>query len=153
MIATIWMRRSATVQVTVQRINGWPANWPYRSQTGPSSANPQLLTAAPSLDVDELATRQAPEGDRSRPPPIAGATGERNDRDRRAPTLELLPHSPASHQLTTPGTQPGRMRPRCLTTRRRAARVPGPRPASGTAPRPPSARHAQTRRRRATCAV
>ena len=35
----IRIRRSATVQVTVPRINGWPANWPYRSQTGPSSAN------------------------------------------------------------------------------------------------------------------
>jgi len=35
----IRMQRSASVHVTVPRIQGWPANWAYRSHTGPSSAS------------------------------------------------------------------------------------------------------------------
>ncbi len=113
----------------------------------------QLVTTTPSLDVDELIALDATERDRSRRSPVASATRERNDRDRRAATLELLPHSLASRQLAPPGTQPGRMRLGSLTTRRRVARVARQRLACRTAPRPPSAGHVQTRRRPATGAV
>jgi hypothetical protein len=33
------MQRSASDHLTVPRIQGWPANWPKRSHTGPSSAS------------------------------------------------------------------------------------------------------------------
>jgi hypothetical protein len=81
----------------------------------------QLITTTPSLDVDKLIAFQATERDRSSPPPATSATRERDDRDRRAAALKLLPHSLPSRQLATPRTQPGRMRLGSLTTRRRAA--------------------------------
>jgi len=84
---------------------------------------------------------QPTERDRSRPPPIANATRERDDRDRRATALELLPHSLASRQLPTPRTQPGRMRPGALTTRRRLARVAGQRPTGPARALPPAPRY------------
>jgi len=113
----------------------------------------QLVTATPSLDVNELTALQATERDRSRRPSVDCATRERNDRDRRAATLELLPHSPASRQLAPPRAEPSRMWSRRLTTRRRVAQIAGKRLAGRTAPRPPSAGHVQTRRRAATGVV
>jgi hypothetical protein len=113
----------------------------------------QLVTATPSLDIDELVAHQPTERDRPRAPPVASATRERDDRDRHATTLELLPHSLASHQFTTSRPQPSRVRLRSLTTRRRLARIARQRLARRTAPRPPSAGHVQTRRRPATSVV
>jgi len=83
----------------------------------------QLVTTTPTLDIDELTALQLTERDRSRSPPVASATRERDGRDRRATALELLPHSLASRQLATPGAQPSRMRLGSLTTRRRVASV------------------------------
>ena len=83
----------------------------------------QLITTTPSLDVDKLIAVQATERDRAGPSPVAGATRERDDRDRRVATLELLPHSRASRELAPPRPEPYRMRPGSLTTRRRVARV------------------------------
>jgi hypothetical protein len=113
----------------------------------------ELVTTTPSLDVNEFLPVKATERDRSGPSPVAGATRERDDSDRRATAPELLPHSLPNRQLATPGTQPGRMRPRSLTSGRRVARIAARRLACRTAPRPPSAGHVQTRRRPATGAV
>ena len=76
---------------------------------GPLERERELVTSRPSLDVDELIALEATERDRSRPSPAASATRERDDRDRRAATLELLPHSlrPAS------SPRPGRSRAAC----------------------------------------
>jgi hypothetical protein len=83
----------------------------------------QFVPTAPSLDIDGLIACQATERDRSRPSPVAGVTRERDDRDRRASALELLPHSLASRELASPRTQPGRMRLRGLTSTPRVAQI------------------------------
>jgi hypothetical protein len=68
---------------------------------GPLRCERQLVTTTPTLDIDQLTACQATERDRSRPPPVASATQKRDDRDRRATALKLLPHSLASRQLPT----------------------------------------------------
>jgi hypothetical protein len=83
----------------------------------------ELVTSTPSLDLDGLITVEATERDSSRPPPAASSTRERDHRDRRTATLELLPHSTATRKLAAPGAQPRRMRAGGLTTGRRAAHL------------------------------
>lgn len=54
---------------------------------GPLERERQLVTTTPSLDIDELIAREATERDCSGPSAAAGATRERDDRDRRAAPL------------------------------------------------------------------
>ena len=90
---------------------------------GPLERERELVTSTPSLDLDEFITVQATQRDRSRPPPAAGAPQERDRRDRRTTTLELLPYSSATRKLAAPGSQPRRMRLGGLMTGRRAAQL------------------------------
>jgi hypothetical protein len=83
----------------------------------------QLITTAPPLDVDQPIALETTESAGSGCASPAGATRERNDRDRCTAARELLPHSPASRELAPPGPQPCRVRPGSLTTRRRVAPV------------------------------
>jgi hypothetical protein len=107
----------------------------------------QLVATPPSLDVNKLVARESAERDRSRRSPKAGPTRERNDRDPRPATLELLPYSLATRQLAPPGTQPGRMRLGSLTTRRRVARVAGRRLAGRARALAPAPRNVHPLRR------
>ena len=83
----------------------------------------QLITTTPSLDVNQLNAFEAAERNRPRPSSLTGATRERDHRDRRTATLELLPHSIATRRLAAPRAQPRRMRPGSHTTGRRAAQL------------------------------
>jgi hypothetical protein len=114
---------------------------------GPLKCEGQLITTSPSLDVDQLIAVQATESDRSCPPSIASATRERDDRNRRATALKLLPHSLASCQLAAPRVEPRRMRSRGLTTGRRVARLAGQRLAARARPLSPAARGMHCQRR------
>jgi hypothetical protein len=114
---------------------------------GPLECEGQLITTTPSLDVDQLIAVQATESDRSGPPSIASATRERDDRNRRATALKLLPHSLPSRQLAAPRVEPSRMRSRGLTTGRRVARLAGQRLAARARPLSPAARGMHCQRR------
>jgi hypothetical protein len=109
----------------------------------------QLITSSPALHVHELVPLQPAERNRSGASSLTSATGERDDRDRdrRAATLELLPHRLVAHQLTAPRNQPSRMRPTSPTTRRRLARIARRRLAGRTRPHQPATRHMQSLRR------
>jgi hypothetical protein len=66
----------------------------------------QLITSSPSLHFHQLVALQAIQSDRSDPSSLTSAAGERDDRERRAATLKLLPHRLVAHQLPAPRTQP-----------------------------------------------
>jgi hypothetical protein len=114
---------------------------------GPLECVGQLITTTPSLDVDQPIALGSTESDRSGPSSVASATRERDDRNRRATALKLLPHSLASRQLAPASVQPSRMRSRGHTTGRRAARLAGQRLATRARPlsRAPRGMHCQCR--------
>jgi hypothetical protein len=99
------MRRSAVVQVTVAWVSGWPANAPYRSQMGASSAYASSFAKHPSVDVDEL---------------VAFRPGESDLASRASPS------APAARDM-----ERNRAWPRCARDARRSLRT--PRPRCGTA--------------------
>ena len=114
---------------------------------GPLECEGQFITTTPSLDVDQPIALETTESDRSGPTSVASATRERDDRNRRATALKLLPHSLASRQLAPASVEPSRMRSRGHTTGRRAARLAGQRLATRARPLSPAPRGVHGQRR------
>jgi hypothetical protein len=106
----------------------------------------ELVTPAPTLDIDQRATVNAAQGDRPDTTALPRPTRKRHRGNRRAAPLKLRPHVLAHAQLRAPPLQPGRVWLGGLSTRRRPAHLASHRPARRAQPAPPATREMKPRR-------